>query len=236
MTGAAARLPRRRTAPAHHARRQDAELTDVLARARSGDEAAFVQIFRAVQPSLLRYLTVLVGATDAEDVASEAWSAACRDLAKFRGDIDGFRGWVVTIARRRAVDHLRAKGRRPADPVPVEDLHQYVGDQDTEALAFESLSTASAVALIGSLPRDQAEAVLLRAVMGLDAKTAGQVLGKRAGAVRVAAFRGLNRLAARLDAAGAEDEGRHLAGTDVERTESPVAGNAGDDPGDDEVR
>ncbi|MEU7875172.1 hypothetical protein [Dactylosporangium sp. NPDC049140] len=35
--------------------------------------------------------------------------------------------------------------------------------------------------------------------MGLDAEGAGRVLGKRAGAVRVAAHRGLRRLAALLD-------------------------------------
>lgn len=57
------------------------------------------------------------------------------------------------------------------------------------------MSTAAALALIGQLPQDQAEAVLLRIVMGLDAAAAGRVLGKRAGAVRTAAYRGLRRLA-----------------------------------------
>ncbi|HTX28443.1 MAG TPA: sigma factor-like helix-turn-helix DNA-binding protein, partial [Streptosporangiaceae bacterium] len=46
----------------------------------------------------------------------------------------------------------------------------------------------------------QAEAVLLRAVLGLDAATAAKVLGKRPGAVRTAAYRGLHTLATRLDA------------------------------------
>jgi RNA polymerase sigma-70 factor (ECF subfamily) len=45
----------------------------------------------------------------------------------------------------------------------------------------------------------EAEAVLLRAVLGLDAQTAGQVLGKRAGAVRTAAHRGLRTLARQLE-------------------------------------
>ena len=60
---------------------------------------------------------------------------------------------------------------------------------------LDELSTRKALALIAGLPRDQAQAVLLRAVVGLDAQTAGEVLGKRAGAVRVAAHRGLKRLA-----------------------------------------
>ena len=53
--------------------------------------------------------------------------------------------------------------------------------------------------LIATLPRDQAEAVILRAVIGLDAKAAAHVLGKRPGAVRTAAYRGLRTLADRLE-------------------------------------
>jgi RNA polymerase sigma-70 factor, ECF subfamily len=189
-------IPRLR--PRHEARSGDANLTDDLERARSGDEAAFVRIFRAVQPGLLRYVTALVGA-EAEDVASEAWSLACKDLSKFHGDIDGFRGWIATIARHRAIDYLRARGRRPMDLVPVEELIDRAAGDSTEGAALDAVSTAAALAVIKSLPPDQAEAVLLRTVMGLDAKAAGRVLGKRAGAVRAAAFRGLNNLAKELE-------------------------------------
>jgi RNA polymerase sigma-70 factor (ECF subfamily) len=56
------------------------------------------------------------------------------------------------------------------------------------------------VALLSTLPIDQAEAVMLRAVIGLDAVAAAKVLGKRPGAVRMAAHRGLHRLAERLRA------------------------------------
>lgn len=52
---------------------------------------------------------------------------------------------------------------------------------------------------MASLPRDQAEAVLLRHVAGLDVPTTAMVLGKHPGAVRVAVHRGLKRLAAVLD-------------------------------------
>ena len=55
------------------------------------------------------------------------------------------------------------------------------------------------MALISRLPQDQAEAVVLRVVVGLDAKSAAQVLGKRPGAVRTAAHRGLRKLAELLD-------------------------------------
>ena len=60
---------------------------------------------------------------------------------------------------------------------------------------WSRINRDAALALIARLPRDQAEAVLLRVVVGLDAKAAAKVLGKRAGAVRTAAHRGLRALA-----------------------------------------
>ena len=177
-----------------------AGLTATVAAARAGDEEAFRSLYRAVQPGLLRYLTVLVGG-DAEDLASETWLQIARDLDKFRGDGDAFRAWSVTIARHRAMDHLRQRRRRPQLDAPVEALLTLSDPEDTASRAIEGLTTAEAIALIRTLPRDQAEAVLLRSVVGLDAQSAARVLGKRAGAVRVAAHRGLRRLAAALAAA-----------------------------------
>lgn len=173
------------------------DLLPAVLAAQKGDEAAFSVLFRDVQPRLLRYLRTLVGA-DAEDVASEAWLQIARDLGSFSGDSDGFRGWTATIARHRAMDHRRRIARRPVTDQSPETLLELVSEEDTSGRALEALSTDAALALIATLPRDQAEAVLLRVVMGLDAKSAAQVLGKRAGAVRTAAHRGLRRLAERL--------------------------------------
>ena len=59
-------------------------------------------------------------------------------------------------------------------------------------------SDARSIALIASLPPDQAEAVMLRTVLGFDAPTAARILGKRPGAVRVATHRGLRTLERKL--------------------------------------
>ena len=105
------------------------------------------------------------------------------------------RGWTATIARHRALDHLRRAARRPPQAaVPAEDLASWPAADDTAQHAIDA-----ALALIATLPPDQAEAVLLRAVLGLDAQTAGHVLGKRPGAVRTAAYRGLRTLARHLE-------------------------------------
>ena len=175
------------------------ELTAAVEGARRGDPESFRILYREAQPRLLRYLSYLVGG-EAEDIASETWLQATRDLGKFHGSHTDFRGWITTIARNRAMDHLRrAKGRPPAVPVPVEDLAFIACDEDTADRAIEAISTEEALSLIASLPRDQAEAVLLRAVVGLDAKRAAQVAGKRAGAIRTAAYRGLKTIEKRIE-------------------------------------
>jgi RNA polymerase sigma-70 factor, ECF subfamily len=170
------------------------------------DPETFRKLYRDIQPRLLRYLRVLAG-TDAEDVASETWLHVARDIHTFAGDDDAFRGWVTTIARHRAIDQARRRGRRPA-VVPfsdlASDLANMAGADDTAASAIEAVSTDAALRVIATLPPDQAEAVLLRAVVGLDAETAGKVIGKRAGAVRSAAHRGLRTLARQLEAAAGE--------------------------------
>ena len=175
-----------------------ADLTAALHAARHGDEAGFVAIYRDVQPRLLRYATVLVGRDAAEDVTAEAWLQISRDLHQFVGDVDRFRGWAATIVHHRAMDACRAGARRPTTAPPDDERDEPVGASDTAAVALDALSTDLALTLIAALPREQAQAVLLRAVVGLDARTAGEVLGKRAGAVRVAAHRGLKKLARQL--------------------------------------
>ncbi|MET7971431.1 RNA polymerase sigma factor [Micromonospora sp. NPDC005305] len=185
------------------------ELSEAVAAAQGGDEEAFRFLYRSLQPGLLRYLTALVGG-DAEDVASETWLQISRDLPSFTGG--EFRAWTVTIARNRAMDHLRRQRRRPALPVPVQALSELAGDADTAERAGETIGTESALALIASLPPREAEAVLLRAVIGLDAETAGRVLGRRAGAVRTAAHRGLRRLAGLLERADADQPADRAGG------------------------
>ncbi|MFI0189149.1 RNA polymerase sigma factor [Streptomyces sp. NPDC017082] len=183
---------------------RDAELGAAVARAQAGDETAFAVAYRIVQPGLLGYVRGLVG-EDAEDVASEAWLEIARDLGRFRGDGAGFRGWTATIARHRALDHLRRQRTRPRAARLEQDALELPGRHSTQDQALESLSTEHALELVRALPRDQAEAVLLRVVVGLDGPAAARVLGKRPGAVRTAAYRGLRRLARRLLCDGLPD-------------------------------
>lgn len=166
---------------------------DVVHAAVNGDAGAFETLFRDIQPRLLRYLPSLVG-QDAPDVAAETWTKVVADLGRFHGGYAQFRAWVVTIARRRALDTLRANGRRRADVYDPASLPEPTPAPDASELSEQAAGTQEALRVIRLLSPDQAEAVLLQVVIGLDAPAAARVLGKRAGAVRMATSRGLARL------------------------------------------
>lgn len=168
-------------------------LDDALAAATGGDEAGFLHLWRAFQPPLLRFVRAL-GCADPEDVASETWLQVVRDLHRFSGSQGDFRRWLFTIARHRAIDAARARSRRPASQVAA-GLDVLADSQQVEDQVLEGLSVRQAVALLACLSPDQAEAVALRVIAGLDTPDVARILGKSAGAVRVALHRGLRTLA-----------------------------------------
>jgi RNA polymerase sigma-70 factor (ECF subfamily) len=170
------------------------EFASLLAAAQSGGEAAFSRLWRDANPALLRYLRVIApGAAD--DVAAETWVQVVRGLRSFRGDEQAWRAWLFTTARRRAIDLARHRSRRPETPLDDVTVAQLPSTEDCAEAALEHLSTAAAIALLSGLPRLQAEVILLRVVAGLDTESVARLLRKSPGAVRVAAHRGLRRLA-----------------------------------------
>lgn len=173
----------------------DDDLAEALTGAIGGDPAAFAVLWRALHPLVLRYLRV-VCPDAAEDVASETWLQVSRDLSRFRGSPVAFRVWLFRIARNRGIDENRRAWRRHEQPhESVDELYRGPAARDVAADVVDLDDTDRAVRLIASLPREQAEAVMLRVVAGLDVAGTARVLGKRSGAVRIAAMRGLRRLA-----------------------------------------
>ena len=177
-----------------------ADFGAIMDAAKRGDEQAFALLWRDLQPSMLRYLRVIV--PDAcEDLASETWLEVARGLGRFKGGEAGFRSWVFTVARHRVVDLRRLQARQPVVPVAPEAFPERPAAGDPADAALESISTRAALDVIARLPPDQAEVVALRIVGGLDVAQVAAILGKRTGTVRVLSHRGLRRLAELLEGA-----------------------------------
>ena len=172
------------------------DFAETLERAQQGDEPAFTEIFRALNPAVVRYLTVLGGRGLSEDLAAETWVSALRTFTTFSGDEKALRAWLFTIARARWVDAVRASARRPE--VVVDTTPDAPSDEDVHAQVELGFTTDWALSLIAGLPADQAEVVTLRVVGQLEVAEVAELTGRTANHVRVLAHRGLKRLAAML--------------------------------------
>ena len=173
------------------------EFPAVLVAAQDGSEVAFATLWRDGNPALLRYLRI-VAADDAEDVAAETWVQVVRGLRGFRGDEQAWRAWVFTTARRRASDERRRRSRHPVTPLTEMAGYLEPRTEDAAVLAMENMATAAAIAAVSALPPLQAEVIVLRVLAGLDTETVARIVRRSPGAVRVAAHRGLRRLAQTL--------------------------------------
>ena len=102
-----------------------------------------------------RFLIATVGSADADDCYQETWLAALRAYPRLR-DAGNLRGWLFTIAHRKAIDHIRGRGRR-ATPVADPAELAPVGGDPAGAQADGDLWAA-----VAALPPKQRAAVALR--------------------------------------------------------------------------
>jgi RNA polymerase sigma-70 factor (ECF subfamily) len=174
------------------------EFDALLSAASAGDEAALGALYRAYQPSVVRFLAGLVPG-EAEDLASDTWIDLSRNLGSFEGGEQEFRRLLFTIARRRAIDHGRKRQRRRTEPADMSGHTEIKAGGDLAEIIAELDSSHRAVRQITQLiPRPQAEVILLRVVGGLSVSEVAKIVGKSPGAVSVLQTRGLQRLAAKI--------------------------------------
>jgi RNA polymerase sigma factor (sigma-70 family) len=133
-----------------------------------------------------------VGRADAEDCFQETFLAALRAYPKL-GDAGNLRGWLLTIAHRKAIDHHRANGRRP---LPVAEVAEPV------AASAEPELDEGIWALVGALPPKQRAAVALRYGCDLPHAEIAAALGCSPEAARRSLHEGIKRLRAELGTAG----------------------------------
>ncbi len=148
-----------------------------------------------LRAGLLASFPAALAVAGEEGIVADTWVQVVRGLAAFRGDEQAWRAWLFTTARRRAIDERRRRLRRPVKPLGEVASARLPVSEDAADVALEHLGTRSAMALVAGLPALQAEVILLRVVAGLDNDTVARVVGRSPGAVRVAAHRGLRRLA-----------------------------------------
>jgi RNA polymerase sigma-70 factor (ECF subfamily) len=166
----------------------------LVARARSGDTAAYGELVRSHQRAACG-LAALVGgrADDAEDVAQEAFVKAFAALGRFRLG-SAFRPWVLAIVANEARNRRRSAGRRQRHELRLALLPPGEGGPSPEAAALAGEQRAALVAAVETLPRRQREVVSCRYLLDLSEAETAAVLGVSAGTVKSQLSRALAHL------------------------------------------
>jgi RNA polymerase sigma factor (sigma-70 family) len=135
--------------------------------------------------TVMAVLRGAVGREGAEDCFQETFLAALRAYPELNDDRN-LRGWLVTIAHRKAVDHHRARGRRP---VPVAEPPEQATEVDFAGAADDGVWAA-----VGALPPKQRAAVTLRYAGDLPHAEIAAALGCSPEAARRSLHEGIKRL------------------------------------------
>ena len=214
------------------------ETSDLIARARTGDDDAFRQLAEVHSRELHVHCYRILGSVqDAEDALQETLVSAWRNLGEF-GQRSSLRTWLYQIATNRCLSMLRADSRRPriAAPLPEATLPEPTGagnappwlepypdvlldhlvDQHPGPEARYETSEAISLAFITALqllPPRQRAALVLRDVLGYHAAEAAQMLGTTQEAVNSA----LKRARVTVDNHLADSSGTGSSGTGSRR-------------------
>jgi RNA polymerase sigma-70 factor, ECF subfamily len=161
-----------------------------LLRAARDDPAQFAAIYERYVDRIYAYCRYRAGAEDAEDLTSQVFIRALEGLAGYRGG--SVAAWLFRIAHNCVVDHLRT--RRPQVSLEASRLEFAAPDGDPVERMMQADDRQLVRELVATLDDDQRDLLILKLVSGLNATEIGAVIGKRAGAVRVALHRVIARL------------------------------------------
>ncbi|GIM85419.1 sigma-70 family RNA polymerase sigma factor [Salinispora arenicola] len=170
----------------------DTEVTSWALEAGRGDRDAAAAFVRATQQQVRRFLAALVSPVEADDLAQETYLRALRSLPSFAGRSSA-RTWLFSIARRVAVDHVRAATSRPRT-IPMADSHDVA---DADGSGFDR--QVALEQLIAALPADRREAFVVTQVLGLSYAEAAEVCGCPVGTIRSRVFRAREDLVVALE-------------------------------------
>jgi len=172
-----------------------------MARAASGDLAAFNEIVVAYQDFLFAAVVRVVGDREAAaDAVQDAFLHAWRNVRSYRGGL--VRGWLARIALNAATDVLRRRRRRPSEPYPEWEDDEWqppsgpATDPDQE-VTRRARGRALAAALL-TITDEQRRAIVLYDVEGFDYPEIAQLTGVSLGTVKSRIHRGRLALRDRL--------------------------------------
>lgn len=165
----------------------------LIARAKSGEAAAFGLLYDRYMEPIYRYIFYRVRDTaEAEDITSDVFMRALRAMPRYEPR-QAFLAWLYRIARNAVVDGSRRKRTQVSfeDALGHPDADRVV---DPETSLFAQADAATLRQAIRQLTPLQQEVIVLRYVEGLDTRAIGKLVGRREGTIRGIEFRALGAL------------------------------------------
>jgi RNA polymerase sigma-70 factor, ECF subfamily len=166
------------------------DLATVVHTARRGDRKAFAELYRRFHRAVHGVVLAKVSFGDAADVVQDVFASALERLPQLT-DAAAFPGWLMSIARHRAIDFIR--GKKPTDELT-----------DIPVPAPRSAEVAQVLAALRALPEAYQETMILRLVEGMSGPEIAAQTGLSPGSVRVNLHRGMKLLRERLGIADQE--------------------------------
>jgi RNA polymerase sigma-70 factor (ECF subfamily) len=172
----------------------DATLLQAVARR---DEAAFAQLYdRLARPVFSLVVRIVRSRAEAEEVLQEAFWQVWERAPDYRAELGTAFCWIVTVARRKAIDRLRANSRhlqRIEEAQGARGGDDFIAPAGLELLAAGERSEAVQKAL-AKLNLDERRAIALAFFDGLTHEEIAEVLGSPVGTVKARIRRGLLKL------------------------------------------
>ena len=163
--------------------------------ARGGDSEAFGQLYDHYQASVYRFVYYRTRSqTLAEDLTSETFLRALRNMSGFRWQGKDFGAWLMTIARNLCTDHFKA-GRTRLESTTEDMTTLDTTTEGPEGAVLASLTNEALLEALSQLPTEQRECLVMRFLQGLSIAETADVLGRSAGAVKQLQLRGVRNLA-----------------------------------------
>jgi len=140
-----------------------------LARMARGEGDAVAELYdRHARPIYSLALRILGDTTEAEDIVQEVFSQAWKQAARYNASRGAVGAWLLTLARSRAIDRLRAKRARPGDVSDERVAGQLVDTgPPADLLVLSSEQVARVRAALDELPLLQRAAIELAYYEGL---------------------------------------------------------------------
>jgi RNA polymerase sigma-70 factor, ECF subfamily len=172
----------------------NADVTGWALAAGRGDRVALERFVRETQRDVWRLVAHLTNVELADDLTQETYLRAIPSLARFAGRSSA-RTWLLSIARRAVVDHIRTLQSRPRTVGSIDwdeaaDRRQAAAHRN--AAGFEDMVELNV--LLEELEPDRREALVLTQVLGLSYAEAAEVCRCPVGTIRSRVARGRDDL------------------------------------------